>query len=194
MKNKVWIIILAAFVLVMVLAAVLYPKLAEDYAENDKNSPSAETGSVSPTPSGGNETDDFTVYNTKMEAVKLSDFFGKPVVVNFWASWCGPCKSELPAFENMYKKYGDDVVFLMINLTDGQSDTPESIKKFISDNGYTFPVYYDMTFDASETYGVYSIPETLFINADGSLHDTRVGAMNGTVLENYIKTLIEKTK
>ena len=81
-------------------------------------------------------------------------------------------------------------MFLMINLTDGQSDTESSIKQFVSDNGYSFPVYYDLEYDASNTYGVRSIPETIFIYADGSLYDTRVGAMRESILENYIKQLI----
>ena len=78
----------------------------------------------------------------------------------------------------------------MINLTDGQRDTVSSIKKFVSNNGYSFPVYYDLEYDASDTYGVYSIPEIVFIHADGSLYDIRVGAMNEAVLENYIKRMI----
>ena len=81
-------------------------------------------------------------------------------------------------------------MFLMINLTDGQSDNESSIKQFVSDNGYSFPVYYDLEYDASNTYGVRSIPETIFIHADGSLYDTRVGAMSENVLEKYIKQLI----
>ena len=78
----------------------------------------------------------------------------------------------------------------MINLTDGQRETVESVKKYVSDSGYSFPVYYDTDYNASNTYGVYSIPETVFINADGSLYDIRIGAMNESVLEDYIKQMI----
>lgn len=182
MKSKVWIMIAITFAAIMILAVVLYPKLTEKY-------------SVGSTPDNINSgavawADDFTVYDSAMNKVKLSDSFGKPIVVNFWASWCGPCKSELPAFNHLYEKYKDDIVFLMINLTDGQRDTVSSIKKFVSDNGYSFPVYYDIEYDASNTYGVLSIPETVFINADGSLYDIRVGAMNEVVLENYMKQLL----
>lgn len=186
MKNKVWFIITVAFAAIMILAVVLYPKLAEKYSAdstiNDTNS-----GTVI-------QADDFTVYDLEMNEVKLSDYFGKPIIINFWASWCGPCKSELPAFNNLYEKYKEDVVFLMINLTDGQKDTESSIKKFVSDNGYSFPVYYDIEYDASDTYGVRSIPETVFINAEGSLYDTRIGAMSEVVLENHIKQMIGEEK
>lgn len=186
MKNKTWFIVAFVFVAVMVLAVVLYPKLTEKYSA-DSTSDNTNSGAAV-------QADDFTVYDSHMSEVKLSDNFGKPIVVNFWASWCYPCKSELPAFNNLYEKYKDDVMFLMINLTDGQRDTVSSIKKFVSDNGYSFPVYYDIEYDASNTYGVRSIPETVFINADSSLYDTRVGAMSEVVLENYIKQMIGEEK
>lgn len=186
MKNKAWIIIAIAFAAIILLAAVLYPKLSEKYsASNIPTEAESEAESEAVV-----QAEDFTVYDMDMQEVKLSDYFGKPIVINFWASWCAPCKSELPAFNTLYEKYKDDVVFLMINLTDGQSDSVSSIKEFVSDNGYSFPVYYDIEYDASNTYGVYSIPETVFINADGSLHDTRIGAMNEVVLEKYIQEII----
>ncbi len=136
------------------------------------------------------QTNDFTVYDSNMQEVQLSDFFGKPIVVNFWATWCPPCRSELPAFENMYQKYKETVVFLMVNLTDGQRDTVSIVNEFISHNEYTFPVYYDIEYNASNTYEVYSIPETLFINSDGSLFNTEVGAISETTLERYIKQML----
>ncbi len=186
MKNKVWIILAAVFVGILVLAAVLYPKLSEKYAAS--NTPgSANSGEAL-------QAEDFTVYNTNMEEVKLSDYFGKPVVINFWATWCHPCKSELPAFDAIYEKYKDDVAFLMVNLTDGRRDTVSGVEKFISDSGYRFPIYYDIEFKASNTYGVYSIPETVFINADGTLHDIRVGSMSDAVLEDYIQQMIGESK
>lgn len=182
MKNKVLIIIAIAFAAIMILTAVLYPKLSEKYSSDSKpNGKASETVA---------QADDFTVYDSELNKVSLSNYFGKPIVINFWASWCGPCTSELPAFDAMYEKYGDEVVFLMINLTDGQRETVESVKKYVSDSGYSFPVYYDTDYNASNTYGVYSIPETVFINADGSLYDIWIGAMNESVLEDYIKQMI----
>lgn len=182
MKNKVWIITAIVFTVIMFSAAVLYPKLSEKYS----------SGNIPENEDSGDMilTDDFSVYDSEMNEVRLSDYFGKPIVINFWTSWCGPCKSELPSFNSLYKKYKDDVTFLMINLTDGQRETVDSIKEFVSSNGFSFPVYYDIGYDASRAYGIHSIPETVFIRADGSLHDTRIGAMSETVLENYIKQII----
>lgn len=103
-------------------------------------------------------------------------------------------KSELPAFDAMYEKYGDDVVFMMINLTDGYNETLNGVKEFVLDSGYSFPVYYDTKYDAANTYGIYSIPETVFINADGSIYYRQLGAMSEKVLGNYIKQMIGEEK
>ena len=89
------------------------------------------------------KANDFTVINNEGESVSLSDFFGKPIIVNFWASWCGPCKMELPEFEKAYKTYGEEIEFLMVNLTDEYGETVESVKKFTKDNKYNFPLYFD---------------------------------------------------
>ena len=133
-----------------------------------------------------NQAPDFTVYDKNGNPHKLSDFFGKPIVLNFWASWCGPCQKEMPDFEKKYKENGDKVTFLMVNLTDGSYDTVAKASKFISDNGYTFPVFYDTSSDGADTYKVYSIPTTFFIGADGQLVAQATGAISASTLQQGI--------
>lgn len=132
---------------------------------------------------------DFTVLNNEGENINLSDFFGKPIIVNFWASWCGPCKMELPEFEEAYKIYGEEIEFLMVNLTDEYGETVESVKKFTKDNNYSFPLYFDTEYSASNAYGVYSIPRTLFINKDGNIVKSFTGVIDKETLDRYIKIL-----
>ena len=133
---------------------------------------------------------DFTVYDAQGNAHKLSDFRGKPVILNFWASWCGPCQMEMPDFEEKYLAYKEDIHFLMVNLTDGRQETVESASGFVAQSGYTFPVYFDTDLDAAYRYSVSSIPMTCFIEEDGSLLTYRRGVISGDALQNIIDTLL----
>lgn len=133
---------------------------------------------------------DFTVYDLDGNSYKLSDFLGKPVVLNFWASWCGPCKAEMPDFEDAYKEYQDEIHFLMVNLTDGTGETLESASSFIAGQGYTFPVYYDTTSSAAYTYGISSIPTTIFIDKQGNLVTYGQGMLSADLLAKGIEMIL----
>lgn len=137
-----------------------------------------------------NTAPDFTVLDKDGNTVRLSEKFGKPVVINFWATWCPPCKQELPDFDKLCKEYGDRVVFMMVNLTDGYRDTVDGTKRFVSGKGYTFPVYFDTKDNAASAYNVSSIPQTTFIDAKGNIYTTRIGAMNEAMLRIYLNALL----
>ena len=135
------------------------------------------------------QTTDFTVYDKNGNEVKLSDFVGQPIVVNIWASWCGPCRSELPYFETMYNELGDDVVFMMVNCTGGR-ETKSAATEFISDKGYTFPLYFDTGYKARNAYNVSGIPTTLFIDRDGNLVHKEIGSMSEKELRGFIDEIV----
>lgn len=132
---------------------------------------------------------DFTVYDEKGNSVKLSDYFGKPIVLNFWASWCPPCKAEFPDFEKKFGEVGSEVQFLMINMTDGQKETVEKGAKYITDNSYTMPVFYDTSFEAASAYSVRSLPTTLFIDSEGYIVAGREGMISEEILSKGIEMI-----
>ncbi len=129
---------------------------------------------------------DFTVYDKSGMEVKLSDFKGKPAIVNFWASWCGPCQMEMPDFEEKYLELGGEINFLIVNMTDGTRETVEAASEFIESKGYTFPVYYDTDSSAATAYYVYSLPTTYFIDSEGYIIAQATGAIDGETLQKGI--------
>lgn len=128
---------------------------------------------------------DFTVYDADGNAVRLSDFRGKPVILNFWATWCGYCKQHMPHFESAYQDIGNDVHILMVNLTGGQ-ETVETAHDFIVQNDYHFPVYYDTSYSAAIAYGANAIPVTFFIDAEGYPVAYAQGALSAEMLRTGI--------
>ncbi len=140
-------------------------------------------------PEGTNLAPDFTVTDPNGNPVSLSDFAGQSVVVNFWASWCGPCKSEMPHFQAAYEEYGDEIAFLMVNLAEGFGDTREKAEAFLAD--YTFPVYYDTDSDAAITYGITGVPVTLFIDSQGYLVSSKIGMLSEADLQRRILAILD---
>ena len=109
---------------------------------------------------------DFVAYDASGNPVQLSDYFGKPIILNFWASWCPPCKAELPDFQEKYLEYGDEIQFLMVNLDGGSLQEANAL---LQSGGYTFPVLYDLHGWAGYAFEIYYIPDTYFIDANGGL-------------------------
>ena len=135
---------------------------------------------------------DFTVYDAQGNEVKLSDYIGKPTVLNFWASWCGPCQMEMPDFHEKYLEIGEEVNFLMVNMTSGR-ETLENAQAFIEEEGYTFPVFFDTETDAAMTYSVYSLPTTYFLDAQGYLIANATGAIDADTLQRGIDLILPQS-
>jgi len=182
---KKTLVLITALVVVLLAAVGLYNALTAQYT------PTKPDASASGDESEPFYVPDFTVVDADGNPVSLSDFSGTPVVINFWATWCGPCKEELPYFETAYETYGEDVIFMMVNMTDGGRETVEGAKEFVEDRGYTFPVYFDTQLDAAVTYGINSIPVTLLVDANGILTGGQIGMVPEEPLMNAIAAMLE---
>lgn len=192
MKNEKSVVRLILILLVVLVAAgVLYSALSDRFAPKTIT-PYEPASAQTVNPEDLPEAVDFTMEDVEGNSVKLSDFIGgKPVIVNFWASWCPPCKSELPDFETAYQTYGDQVQFLMVDLTDGVQETKAAAQAFIQNEGFTFPVYFDTMGQATAGYSLYSIPVTVAITADGKLLQSQTGALSAQALESLIVSLLK---
>ena len=173
-SNLPYLIPVICALVVLIGGLLLIP---DNEPENTQIPQSTEVGAKAP---------DFTVYDENGNAKKLSDYYGKPIVLNFWATWCAPCVRELPHFQVQYNEQGNEVQFLMVNLTDGTRETVAGVKAFMEDNGYHFPVLYDKDSDAADVFGVQSIPTTYFINAEGIIVTSATGSLSAEDLQKGI--------
>ena len=133
-------------------------------------------GCSSEGPEIGKTAPDFTLKGLDGQEVSLSDFRGKPVLLNFWATWCGPCRLEMPFLQEIYEKWnGKGLVLLAVNLQEDQG----TVEDFIDGAGYTFPVLLAPGNQVPLSYNIRGIPATFFIDADGVIRDIKVGAFFG---------------
>ncbi len=132
----------------------------------------------------------FKVYDKDNNEINLNDYKGKPIVINFWASWCGPCKMEMPDFDEIYKQEKDNVVFLMVNATDGIQETKENALEFVEKEKYSFPIYFDTTQEAVYNYKITGFPTTIFIDKNFNI----VIAYQGMIHKDILLQNINKIK
>lgn len=137
---------------------------------------------------------DFTLTDQYGNSHTLSDYKGKTVFLNFWATWCPPCRAEMPDIQELYETYdqeGDDALVILgvASPNIGGEQTEEGVKKFLEDNGYTYPVLMDTTGEQFMNYGVFSYPTTFMIDRDGNVF----GYVSGQLSKDMMKSIIQQT-
>ncbi|WP_328068214.1 redoxin domain-containing protein [Bacillus mycoides] len=137
----------------------------------------------------GNAALDFLLETTTGQEVRLTDYNGKKVILNFWASWCGPCKIEMPDMEKFYHDTKDmGIEIVAINATATEKD-PNNVKQFLEENKYTFPVLLDQKGQASAAYQIISIPTSFVIDTNGVIQYKHVGPMTYEKMKEYVNNL-----
>ena len=117
---------------------------------------------------------DFALSSLDDQNIRLVDFKGKPLILNFWASWCPPCKAEMPAFQQASREFSDsDLQIIAINSTN--QDSLPAVRQFIKQNEITFPIPLDISGSISRLYLVHSLPTTYFIDRNGVIVDVIIG-------------------
>lgn len=189
MNKKVLLITLIALVALLAIAGVLYPKLSSGMQTQQlATTPPATTEEPDATEATQPETipaPDFTVLDWDGNEVNFSDYAGKPVVLNFWAHWCGPCQMEMPEFNAKYEELEGEVTFLMVHV----GADMDAGKEKVTEGGYTFPVVFDKDSQAAAFYGVSAFPTSFFIDKEGNLQAYYVGAMDGDLLQQGINMI-----
>ena len=201
MNKKRLLITLVIFLVVLGVAGVLYPKLsagmqnqqlatvpttepteAVTEATQPEKQEETQPETTEPTEPQTVAAPDFTVLDWDGNEVKFSDYLGKPIVLNFWAHWCGPCQMEMPEFNAAYERLGGEVTFLMVH----EGAAVDDGKDKVTEGGYTFPVVFDVDSSAGNLYGITAFPTTFFIDTDGHLQAYYMGAMDANLLQQGI--------
>ncbi|MGP4059933.1 peroxiredoxin family protein [Halobacillus litoralis] len=133
----------------------------------------------------GEQAPDFTLQTLEGETVKLSDFKGKKVFLNYWATWCPPCREEMPEMQRFHEEFGDEVVILAVNGT-GSEKSVKQVKEYVQEGEYTFPILLDKDLAINQTYEIISIPTTYFIGTDGVIQQPRIV---GPMTYEYMKEM-----
>ncbi|MDN4594938.1 redoxin family protein [Polycladomyces subterraneus] len=132
----------------------------------------------------------FALQTLDGQTMDLAKRNGKPALINFWATWCPPCREEMPVLQSMYKRYGKHVDFFMVNLTTEETNV-ERVSQFLQQHKLTFPVLKDETGEVAETYSILAIPTTYIVDANGVIVWSKTGAVTKKEVTDVLDSLIK---
>lgn len=138
------------------------------------------------------EAPDFTVWDQEGNETSLKEILeGKPAVINFWTSKCPPCREEMPDFEELYQEMKEQVQFIMVDGVGCMGESEESGRAYVEEQGFTFPVYYDLEMDAVINYGIQAFPTTYILNEEGRLVTGGSGMISKDILMELLGQVME---
>ena len=187
MQNKKQKIALASVALLLIFSVVtglVLPYVrAKDMETVDKNATQSENAVAIP---------NFEFQDADGNVVEFDSFKGKPVVINFWGTWCPYCVAEMGDFDKIVAEYGDRVNFIFLDVANSEEETPEKVEKFIADNGYeNITSYYDVPGYGIYMFGISSFPTTVYIDARGNLYDATIGMETYDTIAEVLDSMFE---
>ena len=208
--SKRLLVAIALLTMALALAACNQQSPPSSTAETATSAPTLAINSPTPAPTAtpapkkektaekkeqGDDTDeypmayDFTAKNLLTgETFSLSDYRGKIVFLNFWGSWCPPCRMEMPGFQKVYEQYGDDVMIIGVGI----NDSPGNLIEFAKSIGVTYPIVHDRTSEVARHYRIRSLPTTYRIDQEGRVRGVAVGALNEDQIVKAIEELLNQ--
>ncbi|MEC5422590.1 redoxin domain-containing protein [Virgibacillus sp. C22-A2] len=192
---------LIGMAILLVLAGIVLVNFVQQNSESNNSSEynssgdiNTEGGAIAPAESSGIQpgevAPDFELETIDGTIVKLSDYRGKKVILNFWATWCGPCREEMPEMQDFYDEHGESVEILAVNLT-GTEMKENDVHNYIDEYNYTYPILLDRSLKVSDEYrGGIAVPTTYFIGTEGTIQQPRkVGVMTYEFMEDMVNSL-----
>ena len=138
---------------------------------------------LAPAPEIGYPAPDFTLLDLEGNQITLSEFRGKTVFINFWATWCPPCRAEMPEIEAVYQEYKDkDVEVIGVDIV----ETKDEVRQFVQQYGYSWTFVLDTTGEVATTYNIAAIPTSFFIDKEGIIRVVNIGAMTKRAMETAL--------
>ena len=196
-KQK-WILGAAAFVLLLVIAGFGYQELQKEAKRQERSQTGKQIQTEEQTQTEekkGTEyakAPDFIMWDQQGDQTSLQEILeGKPAVINFWTSKCPPCKEEMPDFEELYQEIKDQVQFIMVDGVGCMGETEESGRAYVEEQGFTFPVYYDLEMDGVLNYGIRAFPTTYILNGEGRLVTGGSGMITKETLQELLEQVLE---
>jgi cytochrome c biogenesis protein CcmG, thiol:disulfide interchange protein DsbE len=189
-QRTKWIVAAVVLVLLAGVAVLSNPNIGTKLSGGVQKKDAQLVDQTTERPESGYRAPTFSLKGFDGKTVKLADLKGKPVVLNFWASWCGPCKEEMPDLQEEYNKYKDQVYFFAVNLTD--QDNADDAKAFLQSHGVTIPPLLDPTGEVNQKYKIHNVPSTFAIDANGMMKEVRVGQLTKPAMDGMLERLIAK--
>jgi peroxiredoxin len=137
----------------------------------------------------GQQAPDFTMHDTHDNVVTLREYHGRPVVLNFWATWCVPCRQELPVLQAVYAAYRDKGLVILA-ISQDVAEYKETVRSYVADRGVTFPLLLDPEGSVAAHYNIFLLPSTIFINPAGTVVAVHFGPMTRPQIERHLVAMM----